>query len=325
MKRTYAKRWGVLHNAAVRREIDSLGAQRDTQRIVHLLVSYEFSWDIRRALEVALLYTYASAPVAKLLDRTGEFANHGQKRYDDTALLIGHFVESGWDGDFGRRAIERMNNTHAHYRIANDEFLFVLWTFIEFPMRWTERYGRRRMTAHEKQAWFNFWRKVGRRMNIRDIPDTQSAFDDFIRRYEDENFVYTDANKRVSDASIRIMENWLPPGMRFPVRRVVSCLMPRQFLQAVGYPQPPAWQRGAVEAALRVYGLCRRPIAFGNYPGAMTKFKQRTYPSGYTIEAIEPANLAERRERRRRRTQAGTSQPETADQSGADSTSPANR
>lgn len=156
MSRVYAKKWGVLHNSAVRREIKSLDAERDVQRIVHLLGAYEFSWDLNRALELALFYTYGSKPVSKLLDRTGEFERHGQKRYDDTALLIGYFIEFGWDGDFGRRAIERMNRSHGHYRIRNEEFLFVLWSFIEFPIRWTDCHGRRRMSPHEKRAWFNF-------------------------------------------------------------------------------------------------------------------------------------------------------------------------
>lgn len=297
MTRVYSKKWGLLHNAAVRHEIDSLDATKDVQRIVHLLASYEFSWDIGRALEVALFYTYASAPVAKLLDRTGEFEKHGQKRYDDTALLIGYFVESGWDGDVGRRAIERMNTTHAHYRIYNDEFLFVLWTFIEFPLRWTDRYGRRRMTPHEKQAWFNFWRQIGQRMNLKDIPESKSEFDESIRCYKAKNFVYNDANKRVSDATIRIMENWFPRGTRFPIKRIISCLMPPQFLDAVGYARPRDWQRRAVEGALRAFGFPRRIFAFGDYPSKAAKRKQHTYPSGYMIEEMEPINLIERRRR----------------------------
>lgn len=98
MATTYEKRLGLFHNPAVSREIAGLDAQRDVQRIVHLLSVYEFSWDFARALELALFYTYGSASVSRLLDRTGEFERYGQKRYDDTAILIGHFIESGWEG-----------------------------------------------------------------------------------------------------------------------------------------------------------------------------------------------------------------------------------
>ena len=301
MSRAYAKKWGLLHNPAVRREIESLDAERDVQRIVHLLGAYEFSWDLNRALEVALFYTYGSQPVSKLLDRTGEFEKHGQKRYDDTALLIGYFIEFGWDGEIGRRALERMNRTHGHYRIRNEEFLFVLWSFIEFPIRWTDRHGRRRMTAHEKRAWFNFWHEIGRRMGLRDIPSTKADFDAFIQRYEERHFVYAESSARVTDATVRIVQNWLPPFLRPAVKPVVCSLMPDNFLDAVGYPRPPAWHRRAVEGVLRGVGRFHRYFALGNYPGETARRRQRTYPSGYTIEALEPVNLAQRAQRRRNR------------------------
>lgn len=301
MNRVYRKTWGLFHNPAVRHEIESLDPERDVQRIVHLLSAYEFSWDLNRSLEVALFYTYGSAPVSRLLDRTGEFERYGQKRYDDTALLIGYFLESGWDGEVGRRAIERMNRTHGHFRIANDEFLFVLWSFIEFPFRWTDRHGRRRMSPHEKRAWFNFWREIGWRMGLTGIPETKAEFDAFIRRYEATTFVYAEASARVSDATVRIMENWLPPFLRFGVKRVVSCLMPDHFLDAVGYARPPAWQRRAVEGVLRLVGGVHRFFAFGNYPGETVRRKQRTYADGYVIEDLQPATLRQRLARRERR------------------------
>ena len=88
--------FGRAHAASVRREIEALDAQRDCQRIVHLLVAYEFPFDLLRSTEMALFHTYGSRSVSRLLDRTGEFAACGQKRYDDTRLLIAQFIESGW-------------------------------------------------------------------------------------------------------------------------------------------------------------------------------------------------------------------------------------
>lgn len=202
-----------------------------------------------------------------------------------------------------------MNHTHAHYRIHNDEFLFVLWSFIEFPIRWTDRHGRRRMTAHEKQAWFNFWYEIGRRMSLADIPETKAAFDAFVQSYEHKNFVYSKRSARVSDATVRIMENWLPGFMRPVVKPAVCCLMPGQFLDAVGYARPPTWRRRTVENALRVVGLVNRLFALGHYPSVTVKRRQRTYPLGYVIEDMEPVNLTERVCRSDRKA-AGESVPE---------------
>ena len=75
-------------------------------------------------------------------------------------------MESGWDGDLGARAIARMNWIHGHYRIPNDDFLFVLWTFIDFPIRWMEEFGWRTFAAHEGSARFHYWIGIGERMGL---------------------------------------------------------------------------------------------------------------------------------------------------------------
>lgn len=292
MSSVYKKRFGLFHDSAVAKEIASLDEHEDVQRIVHLMAVYEFSWDISRALELALFYTYGSVPVSRLLDRTAEFQKFGQKRYDDTAILIGHFVESGWDGDFGRKALDRMNKTHTHYTIPNDDFLFVLWTFIEFPIRWTDSYGRRRMTDHEKRAWFNFWAVIGQRMRLKDIPASKALFDEFVLRYEAEHFVYSDANQRVADATVQIMANWFPSFMRPGVKPIVYCLMPENFLRAVGFPTAPRWARSLVSGVLKLSGAINRIFPFAGYPHLVMNRKERTYTQGYQVEELQPVHLS---------------------------------
>lgn len=292
MKSAYKKRFRLFQNPAVAREIASLDESRDVQRIVHLMAVYEFSWDIARALEMALFYTYGSASVSRLLDRTAEFEKFGQKRYDDTAILIGHFVESGWDGEFGNKALERMNKTHGHYTVPNDDFLFVLWTFIEFPIRWTDSYGRRCMTEHEKRAWFNFWVGIGERMGLSDIPKSKADFDAFIHRYEAKHFVYSEANQRVADATVRIMANWFPAFMRPAVKPIIYCLMPANYLRAVGYPIAPSWARSLVTGVLKLVGGVNRLFPFGDYPRLVINRKERTYYQGYQIDELQPVHLS---------------------------------
>ena len=106
---TYQKRWKLFRNKAVTEEILSLDPQRDHVRIVHLMTGYEFPWDVVRALEVALMRSFCSPSVSHLLNRTGEFRKHGQKRYDDTALLVAEFMQNGYDSERGRQAIGHMN------------------------------------------------------------------------------------------------------------------------------------------------------------------------------------------------------------------------
>lgn len=60
---------------------------------------------------------------------------------DDTSLLIASISEKGYESEFGRIAIERMNHWHGKYKIQNEDFLYVLSVFVFEPIRWVDRYG----------------------------------------------------------------------------------------------------------------------------------------------------------------------------------------
>lgn len=295
MSAIYQKRFFFQPNPAVAQEIARLDAQRDCQRIVFLLTAYEFPWDINRALELALFYTYGSASVSKLLNATREFSQHGQKRYDDTRLLMTHIMQSGWDGDFGRRALERVNKSHGHYRINRDDFLFVLWTFIEFPLRWTSQYSWRPMTVHEQQAWFYFWAELGRRMNIADIPDTLPALNAWIDEYKRRTFVPSAASAQVAADTIHIVEAWLPKVLRGAVSPLVYSLFEDDalFLQAVNAPQPPFYVRPLLERSLKALAKAKRHVVLDAYPTLPDAALNRTYGKRpYQIEELRPEKLA---------------------------------
>src|SRR5436190_21399171 len=159
------------------REIRTLDPERDCRRIVYLDVFYEFPFDTTRALELAFFKTFAVPAIAELLDSTGEFVERGQKRYDDTDLLMSTFTQDGWDGPAGKRALRRMNQLHSRFEIANEDFLYVVSAMVLEPIRWNERYGWRRATERELEAQLHFWREIGRRMGIRDIPGTLAGME----------------------------------------------------------------------------------------------------------------------------------------------------
>lgn len=280
---------GLWRNPSVRREIAALDAERDCQRIVHLLTAYEFPADIQRATELALFHTYGSVSISALLDRTGQFSKLGQKRYDDTRLLIAQFMESGWASDAGQRSIEQMNHIHAHYRIDNEDFLFVLWTFIDFPMRWIDRFGWRRFTTHERQAWFHYWVEIGRRMRLQHIPASRADFDAFVQGYEARKLHHAPANERVAQATIAIMAAWLPQPLRGAVAPVVRTLVPARLLPAIGMQTPSPILKAAVHLALKLRALAKRGLPWEAYPTLLAQTHNRTYPGQcYRIEELGP-------------------------------------
>src|SRR5438132_1003548 len=148
-------------------EIRTLDPVKDHQRIVFLSTCFEFPFDTTRALEFALFRSFGVPSVSALLDRTGEFLRDSQKRYDDTDIIVSELMEWGYDSERGKRALRRMNQLHGRFDIANDDFLYVLSTFVFEPIRWNERFGWRRMCDKERLALFHFWREVGRRMNLK--------------------------------------------------------------------------------------------------------------------------------------------------------------
>ncbi|MFD1691998.1 oxygenase MpaB family protein [Azotobacter chroococcum] len=206
------------------REIEGLDPERDCQRIVHLSFGYEFCWDSTKALEFALYRTYCVPGISRLLERTGEFLRHAQRRFDDTALLIAEVCEWGYESGRGREALERINWAHGHYRIANHEFLYVLSTLLYEPIRWIDRYGWRPTCRNERLGYYHFWRGVGILMGIRDIPPSYEAFEAWARAYEDEAFRYHEANRRVGAATRDLFASWYPAlSLLWYVRRSTPC------------------------------------------------------------------------------------------------------
>ncbi len=161
------------------KEIQKLDPQKDHECIVFLSTCYEFPFDTTRALELTLFRTFCVSSISGLLDGTGEFRQRSQKRYDETDILVSELMEWGYSSERRRRAIQRMNQLHGRFTIANEDFLYVLSTFLFEPIRWNQRYGWRIMCEQERLGLLSFWQAVGQRMHIQDIPKDYQAFERF--------------------------------------------------------------------------------------------------------------------------------------------------
>ncbi|GAB3902421.1 oxygenase MpaB family protein [Larkinella knui] len=297
----YSKRAGLFRNPAVRRELRQLDPERDYQRMVQLLVGYEFPFDITRALELALFHTYASPRTSALLMRTGEFEKHGQKRYDDTGILIAWFMQYGLNTETGLRAITHMNRLHGFYSIPNEDFLLVLSTFIFYPINWINRYGWRKLTTAEERAFFLFFREVGQRMNLTDIPETIEDLKAFTDAYEAEHFRYADSNRQVADSTVRIVEGWFPKPLRFAVKPVFSALINDKLREAFGYRRPAAWFCNLLEGSFWLRKWPLRWITFKPYPMLVENTVHRSYKNGLpAIEELGPTKLLAKEQRQRK-------------------------
>jgi hypothetical protein len=270
------------------REIRSLDPLVDHARIVYLDTCFEFPWDTTRSLELALFRTFAVPSVAALLDSTGEFGRAAQKRYDDTDLILSTIVEAGYESEDGKRAIRRMNRIHGRFEITNEDFLYVLSSFVYEPIRWNARFGWRPLIEAEKLATFEFWRAVGRRMGIKDVPESYGDLERLNEEYERRHFRRTDASERVGRATRDMFLAWFPGLPKRFGAQAIYALMDDALLDAFGFPRPPRALRASVESALRARGRVVALLPARRRPRLRTRRRTRTYGRDWTLEELGP-------------------------------------
>jgi hypothetical protein len=276
---------------AVLREIESLDPERDHQRIVFLSFGYEFCWDSIRALEIALYRTYCVPSISGLLHRTGEFYRATQKRYDDTSILVAEMCEWGYDEGRGKAALERMNWAHGHYKIANDDFLYVLSTFILEPVRWIDAFGWRPTCKNERHGYYYFWRAIGTRMGIRDIPPSYEAFLQWSLDYEKAQFRFAETNHGVGSATRDLFVAWFPRLFTPLVRYGIHAMLDDHMISAFRFPRPLPGTRAFLRAGLKARAAFVRRMPPRHEAHFFTDDRNRTHPNGYEIGALGPDRL----------------------------------
>ncbi len=270
-------------------EIHQLDPDQDRVRITQILSAHEFPWDMDQALGLALYRTYAVPSVGNLLLATGEFTERTQRRYDDTALVLNDILEHGFDPGRGRDALRRLNQMHRSYDISNDDYLYVLSTFVIMPPRWLNEwgFGWRRMTEHEITAHTNYYRTLGRHMGIREIPETFAEFYELFDHYENEYFEYSEGGRKVSDATLDLMIGLSPKWQRPMKRSLTMGLLDDRLITAFRYDRPSRMVRGATTLAMRTRARVVRFMSPRQEPRwARENPNISSYPDGYQPERI---------------------------------------
>lgn len=269
-------------------EIETLDPVRDHQRIAFLVFAQEFPWDSQRSLELALFRTFCAPSISRILCASGEFERRPQKRYDDTEIVMSEIVEYGYDSARGREVIRRMNQIHARFAIRNEDYLYVLSTFLLEPIRWIDRYGYRATTAKEREGLLYFWREVGKRMAIRDIPDSLESFERLNLQYERGQFVFAETNRAVGTMSTQLLASWFPWPLSLLVPLGVRAMLDERALAAFGFAPPAALFRGALHLGLRARAAAVRVLPKRKRPKLRSLVTRRSYPKGYTMEELGP-------------------------------------
>ncbi|SDH37092.1 hypothetical protein SAMN05216553_12073 [Lentzea fradiae] len=270
------------------RRISSLDPVTGHEEILRISSGLEFPWDYQKALEMALFRTYCVPTISGLLERTGEFERRPQKRYDDTAVLMAELVEHGYDSPRGRESLRVVNRQHGRYDISNDDMRYVLSTFIYDPIEWLSRFGWRPLTRNEELAAFHFYRAVGARMGIREIPADFDEFRAFKADYEQRHFTFAPSNRRIGQYTLDLFCSWYPAVLKPVVSRAVISMLDPSMVRAFGFTPPPAWVGAAGRLALRARAFVVRHLP-PRRRLKLTRARNRTYP-GYP-DGYRPSDL----------------------------------
>ncbi len=276
-----------MKNKPFTEAIKRLDPEKDWHRIAFLLTFHCFPWDMEKSLEFALFRTFAVPRISKLLVGTGEFIKRPRKRYDDTELILYEILENGMDSERGKAAISLMNAMHGRFNIPNEDYLYVLSTFIFEPIRWMARHGGRPFTEKEKNAIFINYKELAKRMKISQVPESLGQFEQWNREYEEKHFRYDPANHLIAEKTIAVvLGNYLPKWLFWLGKPFVVSLMDAPLRIAMGYKKPIWVIRKISKYGLIIKAKIQQLLPEPKTPQLGTKRKRPTYPKGYDLSGL---------------------------------------
>ncbi|MEQ3722703.1 oxygenase MpaB family protein [Alcanivorax sp.] len=285
----YRKRFGFMPNPAILKEIDTLDEEKDCQRIVYLMLSYEFTHEIVSALDLAYLASGVNKNIADILGRS-HYLKNGLRRYDDTRFLIFKFLECGWDDGAGAAAIEKMNSVHARYKIRNEDFVSALSAFIVSPILWIESFGWRKLSQKERQAWFNFWIRVGSRMSIQNMPASYEEAKNTLDEAYANKDEFSRFSARLGESTLSVFVQKSDYPFRFVARWYYRAFYEGAMCEAYGVRQLPMIARLPVFLGVKTNSAVRKLINFKGYPFVVSEQNLKSYPGGTpTVSETGPA------------------------------------
>ncbi|KAF5319248.1 hypothetical protein D9619_008748 [Psilocybe cf. subviscida] len=157
-------------------------------------------------------------------------------------------------------ALARANWIHSKHQISNDDFLYTLTLFALEPARWAEKFGWRKLSPLEEHAWYIFWVEIGRRMDIKDIPDSLEALKEWSRHYEEVSMVPNETNHEVAEYTIEELLAAAPKamGLRAFGERVVISLLEDFVRKAMIYPKQPHVLTASATVLLQMFSYFER-------------------------------------------------------------------
>lgn len=247
-----------MRGSSLKAAVDALDPELDDERIVDLTTNWLYANPLLYTLTYVLVFLRQAAipGIAEILDRDGRgpTVRDPRRRNADTLGYFGVWFRHGYRSARGQRAIERVNAMHARFPISQEQYRYVLATQMFEPARLLTLVGARPLTTTENQARFVFWRNLGQRLGIEDIPATSDELYAWMLDYEREHGRYTAAAGRIAGA---LRGEWvrrqLPTPLRPLGRSALDALIEPDLATTLGIDQPNFAVRAFVHTTIRGY------------------------------------------------------------------------
>jgi hypothetical protein len=265
----------------------------DWEQTFRQMALFDLAEDIKFGFFLAYYRNFAIPSGAATLVRNGEIPARPMKRSIDTGLVIYELIACGLDSERGRQMTALLNRVHRHVPGSPEDFLYVLMTLLVVPIRWTELHGWRQPTQTERDAATRFFRELGTRIHIADIPVTFEAAAKFFDDYERRRVAPTRAGKTLMGATIQVFQS-MQPRLLHPVteRMIATMLDDAPLAAALGLPRSTWWSRVALAAGLGLRNAIRRRIPLSTIPSFIPgQAAPPVYAEGYDPAEIGPLNV----------------------------------
>ncbi|ABS06069.1 oxygenase MpaB family protein [Kineococcus radiotolerans] len=259
----------------------------EVNEVYRRLALAEFATESRIGFHLAYLRTFASPRVAGLLSHTGQMQKEPRRRGTDTGLFMYELIHHGLGSEVGDEVVRRLNGMHHRFSIRNEDYVWILGTFVVLGVRTIRRFGWRELTVFEEQASIDWYRELAARMDLTDVPETFEEFDRWFSDYEQTQLRSSPAGRQLIAATLDTVFDPVPTPLRPLAVRAAAVLLEEPARSALGFAAPGPIVRTAVHALFRLRALRRRrqptpPSWFK--PGAATS----VYPQGYGLNDLGP-------------------------------------
>ncbi len=265
----------------------------DWEQTFRQMALFDLADDLKLGFFLAYYRNFAIPSGSATLVRNGEIPARPMKRSIDTGMVIYELIASGLDSERGRHMTTLLNRVHRHVPGSQEDFLYVLMTLLVVPLRWTDRYGWRKPTPSERDAAVRFFRELGARMHITDIPVTFDEAEIFFDDYERRRVAPSAAGRTLMSATVQVFQSMQPRLLHPFTKRMISTMLDDGPLaEALGLPRSTWWSRLGLNAGLAVRNTIRRRTPLSTVASFIPgQSAPPVYPQGYDLAEVGPLNV----------------------------------